>query len=90
MKDVTAVEYLNGYRLLLTFEDGDQREVDVASVVPFHGVFEPLKDIGYFRQVRVEPDIGTIAWPNGADLCPDVLYEKSRPASGGRTAGARR
>ncbi len=46
----------------------------------FDRVFEPLRDLDSFRQVRVEPDIGTTTWPNGADLCPDVLYENSRPA----------
>ena len=81
MKDVIAVEYLSDHRLLLTFESGEQREVDVASLVRFDGVFEPLDDLDFFRQVRVEPDIGTITWPNGADLCPDVLYQNSRPAS---------
>ena len=50
-----------------------------AALVPFDGVFEPLASLDYFRQVHVEPDIGTIVWPNGADLCPDVLYESSRP-----------
>jgi hypothetical protein len=59
-------------------EGRERREVDVSELVPFDGVFEPLADAGYFQQVRVEPDIGTIVWPNGADLCPDLLYEHSR------------
>lgn len=78
-KDVIAVEHVQDYRLLLTFEGGEMREVDVSALVPFDGVFEPLANPEFFRQVRVEPDIGTIVWPNGADLCPDVLYESSRP-----------
>ena len=45
-----------------------QREVDIARLTPFTGVFEPLKDPAYFAQVRVEPDIGTIVWPSGAQL----------------------
>lgn len=73
--DVTEVECLDDYRLLLTFDNGDRREVDIAAIVPFDGVFEPLKDVAYFRRVRVDPEIGTIVWPNGADLCPDVLFE---------------
>lgn len=39
-------------------------------------MFEPLKDLSLFAQVKVDPDLGTIAWPNGADLAPDALYEK--------------
>ena len=79
MHDVTTVECLGERRLLLTFDNDERREVDIAALIPFDGVFEPLKDPAYFRQVRVEPDVGTIVWPNGADLCPDVLYENSHP-----------
>ena len=86
MHDVTTVECLGNRRLLLTFDNDERREVDIAALIPFDGVFEPLKDPDYFRQVRVEPDVGTIVWPNGADLCPDVLYENSQPL--GQAAGA--
>ncbi len=81
-KDVIAVECAEGYRLLLTFEGGEMRVVDVSAVVPFDGIFKPLANLDYFRQVHVVTDIGTIAWPNGADLCPDVLYECSTPVPG--------
>ncbi len=80
-KDIVDVEHLGEYRLLLTFENDERREVDIAKVVSLDGVFEPLKDLDYFRQVRVAADVGTIVWPNGADLCPDVLYEESRPVA---------
>jgi len=79
LKDVVAVEWTGGYRLLLTFEGDERRELDIRALVSFDGVFEPLKDPAYFRQARVDADVGTIVWPNGADLCPDVLYEASRP-----------
>ena len=77
--DVIDVETVGDYRLILTFEGGERREIDLAPVLSFTGVFEPLKDPAFFGKVRVEPDVGTIVWPNGADLCPDVLYERSRP-----------
>ena len=78
-KDVVGVECADGYRLLLTFEGGEQREVDIAAFVPLDGLPASLKGPLYFRQVRVEPEVGTIVWPNRADLCPDVLYERSHP-----------
>lgn len=74
LKDVVQVECLNGYQLRLRFEDGVQGFVDVSELVEFTGVFAPLKDRTYFSQVSVNADIGTICWPNGADLDPDVLY----------------
>jgi hypothetical protein len=63
------------YRIRLRFDDGQEGEVDVAALIPFTGVFEPLKDHDYFRQVRVDRESGSIVWPNGADLDPLVLYE---------------
>lgn len=82
LRDVVAVEVLGQYRLALTFDEGERREIDLEPLLAFTGVFEPLKDEDYFRQVRVNADVGTIVWPNGADLCPDVLYEKSVPWTG--------
>lgn len=46
----------------------------MSELVKFTGVFAPFEDRAYFVQVRVNPDTGTICWPNGADLDPDVLY----------------
>jgi len=83
MYDVTRVQCLGDYRLRLTFDNGEDREVDISVLVPFDGIFEALKDRAYFNRVRVEPDVGTIVWPNGADICPDVLYEKSQPNGNG-------
>ena len=74
LQDVTSVEYLADYQLRLRFEDGVEGIVDVIELVPFTGVFAPLKEKTYFAQVRVDADIGTICWPNGADLDPDVLH----------------
>ncbi len=86
MRDVIAVEPIGDYRLVLTFEGGERRVADMAAIATFDGVFAPLKDPDFFRQVKVNPDVGTIVWPNGADVCPDVLYESSVPVGAGRTA----
>ena len=36
-----------------------------------------LQDIDFFKKVRVDPEIGTLVWPNEVDLCPDVLYSEA-------------
>ncbi len=73
--DVVDVKPLDGHNLELTFKDGLRAVVNMDQVIKrFDGVFAPLNDPEYFRQVRVEPEFGTIVWPNGADVCPDVLY----------------
>ena len=73
--DVIAVKPVLGHVLELSFEDGLTARVDMDRVIGrFDGVFTPLQDPAYFAQVRVEQELGTIVWPNGADICPDVLY----------------
>lgn len=75
MIDVVAVEPLEGRALQLTFEDGLTARVAMNLVIAkFDGVFAPLLDPVFFGQVRVDPEVGTIVWPNGTDICPDVLY----------------
>jgi hypothetical protein len=74
MPYVTSVRYISGYVVELTFSDGAKGEVDLSAEL-YGRLFEPLKDVDEFRKVRVEPDLSTIAWPNGADLAPDYLYE---------------
>ena len=72
---VTAARPLGGHRLELKFTDGLNAEVDLRDqVVGRGGVFTDLEDPDYFASVRVDPEAGTLVWPNGVDLCPDVLY----------------
>jgi hypothetical protein len=75
--DVLAVEVVGEFRLRLAFEDGTVGEVDFADR-DWRGVFEPLADPAYFAQVRLDPEAGTVAWPNGVDMAPEPLYEQAR------------
>lgn len=72
--DVVAVLPLDDFKLDLTFEDGVSGVVDVKQLIVFTGVFQPLLDPNYFRQVRVDESLGTVCWESGADLDPIVLY----------------
>ena len=83
--EVVTVRPLADHRLWLQFEDGSQGEIDVAKLVSFHGVFEPLKAEDFFRTARVNSELGVIEWPNGADLDSDVLYSN---VTGQPTPGA--
>lgn len=75
---VTAVEPLEGWRLRLTFSDDLVREVDLSNDL-WGPLAEPLRDPVYFSQVRVDPELGTVVWPNGYDLDPDVLHGDFQP-----------
>jgi hypothetical protein len=71
---IHSVEPLEGYVLRLGFDDGTTREVDLEDEL-WGPVFEPLReDPELFRQVRVDEELGTVVWPNGADMDPDVLH----------------
>ena len=74
MADVTKVKALGGHRVYLEFADGVTGELDLGKLISFRGVFAALRDEAEFARVRVEPELGTLVWPTGADLCPDVLY----------------
>lgn len=71
---VKSVIPKNGYILELVFENGQKGIYDVSKLLNIP-VFHPLKDVAYFRQVR--PMFGSVAWPEGQDICPDTLYEDS-------------
>jgi hypothetical protein len=75
--DITGVEIVGEYRLRLTFADGTVGDVDFSGRV-WRGVFEPLGDPEYFSRVAVDPEAGTIAWPNGLDMAPEPLYVEAR------------
>ena len=74
---IKAVEALPGFKLRLTLDDGKIIERDVASLLT-GPVFDRIRnDPTEFGRVKIEG--GTVAWPNGADLCPDVLIWNGPP-----------
>ena len=79
--DVIRVEVLEPYRLRLAFDDGSEGVVDIAEFRPFDGVFAELEDPKVFAQVRIDPELGTIVWPGGADIDPEVLHAKAHGRS---------
>jgi hypothetical protein len=74
MVRVTGVELLGDYRLGLAFDDGTRRVVDLSDELS-GPIFEPLRNPSLFRQVRLDPELRTIVWPNGADLAPETLHD---------------
>jgi hypothetical protein len=80
MISVRSVTPLERFEVLLEFSSGDHKVVDLEPLL--HGpIFEALlSNSELFRSVRVDEEIGTIVWPNGADLDPNVLYGSHSPA----------
>lgn len=72
---VEEVHYVRDFVVWLRFNDGAAGEVDLKDEL-FGEVFEPLKDLAAFRQFRLDPELNTITWNNGADLPPEYLHER--------------
>lgn len=74
---IREVQPLDGFKLRLTLTDGSVIERDVSRLL-IGPIFDPIRaDPTVFARVRVEG--GTTVWPNGADLCPDVLIWGGAP-----------
>jgi hypothetical protein len=78
--DITDVEILHDHVVRLRFADGVDKTIDLEPYLHGHVFAEILSDPAVFASVKVDPDAGTIVWPNGADLAPDVLYDGRRSA----------
>ena len=76
MKKVVAVKANEDFSLELKFNDNSVRRFDARPYLDF-GIFNELKDLGYFKQVRIA--YGTVQWPHEQDISPDTLYVESQP-----------
>ncbi len=77
---IRSVEPLEDFFVRLVFSTGEQKEVNLKPLLR-GPIFEPLlRDPQLFRAVKVDEELGTIVWPNGADMDPDVLYGSHLPA----------
>ena len=77
MSRLVEAHYVRGYSIWLRWSDGSQGEVDLAGELE-GPIFEPLKDQHYFRSFILSPEMHTLVWPNGADLAPEFLRERTR------------
>ncbi len=74
---VQSAEYVRDYVIRIRFSDGIEGDIDLGDELDGE-VFKPLRDLSFFRQFRVDPDLHTVTWRNGADFAPEFLYEKVR------------
>lgn len=72
--DIVFAKPRKNYLLYLKFEDGFRGVIDIQKMIEFTGVFAPLKDWSFFKKVKACPELGTVTWPNHADLDTVVLY----------------
>ena len=76
---ITEAQYLKDYQLKLKFNNGVEGIVDLSQQL-WGAMFEPLKDKTLFSQVKLDPELDTIVWSNGADFAPEFLQSLIQPA----------
>ena len=71
---VTSFENTGPHTVTVTFADGLKREINFLPVLKGE-LYGPLRDEEFFSKVKLDPDVHTLVWPNGADLAPEALYD---------------
>ena len=74
---VIEARYVHGFVLWLKFSDGAEGEIDLRAELD-GPIFEPLKNIEFFKQFHIHPDLHTLVWPNEADFAPEFLHTNIR------------
>ncbi|MCK4564624.1 MAG: DUF2442 domain-containing protein [Verrucomicrobia bacterium] len=74
---VTKAEYIGGYALHLTFNNGVSGDIDLEDEL-YGEMFAPLRNIEKFKEFRVDEEIDTVVWGNGADFAPEFFYDKMK------------
>jgi hypothetical protein len=80
LSELVDVRHVRDHVVYLCFDDGLAGEVDLSGYVGRGPIFQPLADESFFKQVSIQG--GTLAWPNGADIAPERLYDLLQTALG--------
>jgi hypothetical protein len=80
-RDLLEARHTEGCKVWLRFDDGVAAEVDFSFLLDFEGVFLPLRDPDFFRQVRVHEHGFTIEWPGEIDFDPMAVYRRTVEAA---------
>ena len=72
--DVVYFDIVDDYTLRVGFSDGTERVIEFWPIL-IGPMFGPLTDLGLFNQVELNPEIGTLIWPTGADIDPSILHD---------------
>jgi hypothetical protein len=73
MSEIVNVKYVKGYVVHVRFDDGTEGDIDLSGYLHRGPIFAAFADPTFFKQVCIEG--GTLAWPNGADIAPERLYD---------------
>lgn len=75
--DVVTAEYMDGYRIKVTFDDGRDGIVDFSSYLNAGGVFDRFRDMEFFKGFTVDRELGVLSWGGEIDIAPETLYSRA-------------
>lgn len=78
--DVVSAAYQGSYRIEVTFDDGQRGIVDFTPYLKRGGVFKRFRDLTFFREFRVNEELGTLTWDDEIDIAPETLYAEATGA----------
>jgi hypothetical protein len=71
---VVSIENVAVYTLRIGFDDRTSQTIDFRPILAGE-IFGPLRDLSVFRQAKIDPEVHTVVWPNGADFDPATLHD---------------
>ena len=74
LKDVISANYKGEYKIEVTFEDDATGVIDFSKYLSKGGVFEKFKDMEYFRNFKINSELGVLTWSDEVDIAPETLY----------------
>jgi len=75
--DVVSASYKGEYKIEVKFDDGKRGIVDFSKYLNKGGVFDRFKDITFFKQFRINEELGVLTWQNEIDIAPETLYAEA-------------
>ena len=78
--DIVSGRYIDGYKIELIFDDGKKGIVDFSKYLNVGGVFDRFKDITFFKNFKINSELGVITWDDELDVSPETLYSEATGA----------
>jgi hypothetical protein len=77
LRDVVSANYKGGYKIEVAFEDGASGIVDFSKYLSQGGVFEKFIDMEFFKNFRINEELGVLTWGDEVDIAPETLYAEA-------------
>lgn len=81
IRDVVSATYKGGYKIEVTFDNGKRGVVDFSKYLEKGGVFDRFKDISFFKNFKINEELGVLTWGDEIDIAPETLYAEATGTS---------